>query len=179
MNTRRVGTILGSLIFVIASCTSAPGTPEGGTTMSITLTSSAFDEGSTIPEKFTCEGPDVSPPLSWSGVPGDTQSLALIADDPDAPGQTWVHWVLFNISPEKDGLEEGASDVGTEGMNDFKRSGYGGPCPPPGNPHRYFFKLYALDTELDLPADATKVDVVRAMEGHILAQGQLMGTYSR
>ncbi len=147
--------------------------------MSIELNSSAFDEGGTIPEQYTCEGADLSPPLSWDGVPGEAQSLVLIADDPDAPAGTWVHWVLFNIPPGTTQLPEDVSGVGTEGMNDFNRPGYGGPCPPPGSSHRYFFKLYALDTSLDLPPEARKKDVVQAMEGHVLAQGQLMGKFSR
>jgi len=147
--------------------------------MTITLQSSAFSEGSTIPEKYTCEGPDVSPPLSWSGVPEEAQSLVLIADDPDAPAGTWVHWVIFNIPPDTGEFPEGVTDLGTEGKNDFNRTGYGGPCPPPGNAHRYFFKLYALDTTLDLSPRATKQDLVKAMEGHVLAQGQLMGKFSR
>ncbi|MFO8036020.1 MAG: YbhB/YbcL family Raf kinase inhibitor-like protein [Anaerolineales bacterium] len=147
--------------------------------MSLTITSSAFEEEGRIPQKYTCEGADVSPPLSWSGVPDDAQSLVLIADDPDAPMGTWVHWVLYDLPPETSELAEGASGVGAEGINDFKRTGYGGPCPPPGSPHRYFFKLYALDTPLNLSPKATKKEVVKAMEGHILAQGQLMGTFSR
>jgi len=147
--------------------------------MSIEMKSAAFDEGGTIPEKHTCEAADLSPPLSWDGVPGNAQSLVLIADDPDAPAGTWVHWVLFNIPSGTSHLPEDVSGVGTEGKNDFNRTGYGGPCPPPGSPHRYFFKLYALDTTLDLSSEARKKDVVQAMEGHILAQGQLMGKFSR
>lgn len=147
--------------------------------MALALTSSAFEAENTIPEKYTCEGPDLSPPLSWSGVPDDTQSLALIADDPDAPAGTWVHWVLYDIPAETHQLPEDASGVGTEGINDFNREGYGGPCPPPGSPHRYFFKLYALDTTLNLDPGASKQNVLEAMEGHILDQGQLMGTFSR
>ncbi len=147
--------------------------------MTLTITSSAFEEEGRIPQKYTCEGQDISPPLAWSGVPDGAQSLVLIADDPDAPIGTWVHWVLYDLPPETTELAEGASGTGTEGINDFKRTGYGGPCPPPGNPHRYFFKLYALDTTLNLKPKATKKAVVKAMQGHILAQGQLMGTFSR
>jgi hypothetical protein len=152
--------------------------------MSILVTSPAFSEGNPIPKKYTCDGEDVSPPLAWSGLPAGTQSLALIADDPDAPVGTWVHWVIFNLPHTLTGLSEGIAKTptvegGIQGNNDFRKVGYGGPCPPRGKPHRYFFKLYALDTSLALEAGASKADVERAMQGHILAQGQLMGTYSR
>jgi Raf kinase inhibitor-like YbhB/YbcL family protein len=153
--------------------------------MSIQLTSSAFTEGQAIPERYTCEGPDVSPPLEWAGVPDGAKSLALITDDPDAPAGTWVHWVLFNLPPDTTSLPEGIAtepelDNGArQGVNDFKRTGYGGPCPPPGKAHRYYFKLYALDTMIDPGEKARKKDVEKAMEGHIIAQGQLMGTYRR
>ena len=152
--------------------------------MALQLTSSAFSEGGMIPSQYSCDGPDVSPDLSWEGVPAGTVSLALICDDPDAPVGTWVHWVLYNIPPGEAGL---AADIAPEanlpngarhGTNDFGRLGYGGPCPP-GGTHRYFFKLYALDTELDLVAGATKAQVEAAMEGHILDQAQLMGKYKR
>ncbi len=147
--------------------------------MTFTLTSSAFREGASIPVKHTCDGPDVSPPLAWSGAPKNTKTFALICDDPDAPAGTWVHWVLFNVPPTVTQLPENASGSGTEGRNDFRKTGYGGPCPPPGKPHRYFFKLYALDASLALKAGATKADVERAMQGHVLAQAQLMGTFGR
>ena len=147
--------------------------------MAIQLTSNAFTEGGTIPRRQTCDGEDISPPLSWSGIPPETQSLALIVDDPDAPRGDWVHWVLFDLPPDLGGLPEGISGKGTAGKNDFGRTGYGGPCPPRGSNHRYYFKLYALDQVLGLPSGATKQDVEAAMAGHILAQGQLMGRYSR
>lgn len=153
--------------------------------MSIQLTSSGFAEGAAIPRKYTCDGANVSPPLKWTDVPQGTRSLALIADDPDAPAGTWVHWVLYAIPPSVTELPEGVPtteavlDGARQGVNDFRRIGYGGPCPPRGNAHRYFFKIYALATELTLKAGATKRDLIRAMEGHILAQGQLMGTYQR
>jgi len=152
--------------------------------MGIQLTSSAFKEGEPIPSKFTCEGEDISPPLKWSDLPQGTKSLALISDDPDAPVGTWVHWVIYNIPPTVNELEEGiptAKEVpngAKQGMNDFKKIGYGGPCPPSGT-HRYFFKLYALDIELGLDPGATKNDLLKAIEGHILEMGQLMGTYQR
>ena len=153
--------------------------------MTIRLTSSAFSEGAPIPEKYTCDGRDISPPLKWSAVPQGTRSFALICDDPDAPVGTWVHWVLYGLPGSVGELPEGLPPAETlpngakQGLNDFKRIGYGGPCPPGKSPHRYFFKLYALDTELNLPAKATKKDLLRAMEGHILAEGQLMGIYKR
>lgn len=153
--------------------------------MSIHLTSSAFGEGERIPAKHTCDREDLSPPLRWSGVPQEAQSLVLIMDDPDAPMGTWVHWVLYDMSPALTSLPEGLAStatlagIGVQGVNDFRRSGYGGPCPPRGSEHRYFFKLYALDTTLDLGPGKTKAEVERAMQGHVLAQGQLMGRYGR
>ncbi|MCI0355644.1 MAG: YbhB/YbcL family Raf kinase inhibitor-like protein [Acidobacteria bacterium] len=153
--------------------------------MSIQLTSSAFADGSLVPVRFTCDGQDVSPPLKWSGVPAGAKSIALICDDPDAPVGTWVHWVLYNLPATATELPEGVPtreavlDGAKQGLNDFRRVGYGGPCPPPGKPHRYYFKLYALGIELSLKPRATKKDVVSAMQGHILAEGQLMGTYRR
>ena len=155
-----------------------------GEAMTIQLNSSAFTEGSDIPARYTCDGDDVSPPLRWSGLPEGAQGLALIADDPDARG-TWVHWVMYSIPTEVAELPEGVpgTDVTTsgarQGTNDFRRLGYGGPCPPSGNLHRYFFKLYAVDTEIDPGARATKKDLLRAMEGRVLATGQLMGRYKR
>ena len=152
--------------------------------MTLEITSSVFSEGEMIPTRYTCDGPDVSPDLAWSGVPETAQSLALICDDPDAPMGTWVHWVLFNIPVGASGLPSEISPDATlkngarHGTNDFGRLGYGGPCPP-GGTHRYFFKLYALDTELDLESGITKAQLVEAMENHILAEAQLMGKYSR
>ena len=152
--------------------------------MAVQITSSAFSNGGMIPKRYTCDGTDVSPDLAWTGIPEGTRSLALICDDPDAPVGTWVHWVLFNIPPDETKL---TADVGPEaslgsgaihGTNDFRRLGYGGPCPP-GGTHRYYFKLYALDTRLDLQSGATKAQVEDAMKGHILAEGRLMGKYKR
>jgi len=156
----------------------------GGEKMTIQVTSQAFAEGEMIPEKYTCDGNDISPPLSWSGVPEGTKSLALIGDDPDAPMGTWVHWVLYNLPPDVVGIPENVPPHETlengakQGMTDFRRIGYGGPCPP-GGTHRYFFKLYALDTLLELDAGATKKELLDAMEGHTLGEGQLMGRYRR
>ena len=149
------------------------------------ITSSAFNDGGEIPAKYTCEGKDLSPPLAFSDVPDDAKSLVLIVDDPDAPDPaapklTWVHWVLLDIPPDTASLPESVSTLpsGTkEGMNDWKRTGYGGPCPPIGR-HRYFFKLYALDTTLELTSP-TKTAVLAAMEGHVLANAQMIGTYQK
>jgi Raf kinase inhibitor-like YbhB/YbcL family protein len=153
--------------------------------MSLKVTSTAFSEGAAIPTKFTCDGEDVSPPLAWSGVPEGTRSVALISDDPDAPGRTWVHWVLYRLQADAAGLPEAVPKTDTlpngarHGTTDFGRREYGGPCPPPGSPHRYFFKVYALDGAVDLEPGATKGDLLSAMDGHTLAQGELMGTYRR
>ena len=153
--------------------------------MSMQITSTAFVEGQPIPQKYTCDGQDISPPLLWTHIPPNTRSLALITDDPDAPMGTWVHWVLYDMPPatiqltEDTPKKQALSDGAKQGLNDFRRWGYGGPCPPPGKPHRYYFKLYALDKTLELKPGATKKDVERAMEKHILAQAQLMGTYQR
>jgi len=156
--------------------------------MALTLTSSAFAQGGAIPVEHTCEGPDRSPPLEWSGVPSQARSLVLIVDDPDAPDpdaprMTWVHWVLYNLPPDSPGLvagvDPGALPQGTRaGLTDFKRTGWGGPCPPIGR-HRYFFKLYALDTVLPALKRGTKAEVEKAMTGHIIAQAELMGTYQK
>jgi Raf kinase inhibitor-like YbhB/YbcL family protein len=156
----------------------------GGRKMEINVTSSAFEEGGMIPSKYTCDGNDVSPPLQWDAVPEATKSVALISDDPDAPMGTWVHWVLFNWPADSREITENIPpdnilpNGAKQGTTDFHRIGYGGPCPPSGT-HRYFFKIYALDTMLDLDAGADKSALLKAMEGHILGQGQLMGKYKR
>ena len=152
--------------------------------MSFTIKATAFPNGGTIPQKYTCDGPDLSPELSWAATPPRTQSLALIADDPDAPVGTWTHWIIWDIPPGT-GLPEGVTKTETlkdgtrQGKNDFKRIGYGGPFPPPGKPHRYFFKLYALDTKLDVKAGANRNELESAMKGHMLSQAELMGRYGR
>ena len=140
------------------------------------ITSPAFGHEELIPSKFTCDGGDINPPLLFEDVPPEAQSLALIVDDPDAPMRTWVHWVVYNI-PVQEGIEEN-SVPGDLGRNDFKRGRYGGPCPPIGT-HRYFFKLYALDTKLHLNADIEKGDLEKAMEGHILDRAELIGRYKK
>jgi len=152
--------------------------------MKIKITSSAFADGGMIPAKYTCDGADVSPPVQWDAVPDGTKSISLICDDPDAPMGTWVHWVLFNLPADVKVLaenlptEEILPNGAKQGTNDFRRIGYGGPCPPSGT-HRYFFKLYALDVELDLQAGAEKGQLLKVMEGHIIGQGQLIGKYKR
>lgn len=146
--------------------------------VAMALASPSFNEGDPIPLKFSCDGEDISPELDWFGIPEGTVSLALIMDDPDAPGSTWVHWVLFNLPMDLSGLREGMTGVGQDGTNSWNRTGYGGPCPPSGT-HRYFFKLYALDTNLDIKSGANKDALEEAMEGHILGQAELMGTFNR
>ncbi len=156
--------------------------------MALTIESPAFAHRGAIPSKYTCDGDDISPPLSWSGVPQGAKSLVLIVDDPDAPDpaaprMTWVHWVLYNLPPDSTGLPEGVKSedlpAGTkEGVNDWKRTGYGGPCPPIGR-HRYFFKLYALDRVLPDLSRPTKAQLENAMKGHVLEQAELVGTYEK
>jgi len=169
------------IICLVAACTPA----NEKKNMSLQITSTAFAEGKPIPNKHTCDDRDFSPALKWRGAPTNTQSFALIVDDPDAPAGTWVHWVLYDLPVSTTELAENIEKSqylpggAKQGLNDFRRLGYGGPCPPPGKPHRYFFKLYALDRVLDLKPGATKADVLKAMGGHVLAEGQLMGTYQR
>ncbi len=161
--------------------------PSAGSTAArepFVLRSAAFDAGEPIPQRYSCDGQDVSPPLSWNDPPPGTASLALIMDDPDAPGGTWMHWVLYDLPPETRGLPESVPALdelpagGRHGENSWGRRDYGGPCPPSGT-HRYFFKLYALDALLDLPVGVTAEQLAAAMEGHVLAQAELMGTYGR
>ena len=187
--------ILLAVAFLSAACrgtskqsqTAAKETEANMTTVldsKMVLTSTAFEEGEMIPKKYTCDGSNISPPIRWDSVPPQAKSLALIADDPDAPMGTWVHWVIFNIPPSLSGLPESIPPKDSlpngslQGKNDFRNSGYGGPCPP-GGTHRYFFKLYALDITLQLKPGCTKADLLKAMQGHIVAEGQLMGRYSR
>lgn len=182
------GAVAAGLAVLLAA--SAPGEAgEGGEPqVGFAIQSPAFSRGSEIPRLFTCEGRDLSPPLSWSKPPGGTRSLALIVDDPDAPDpraprRTWVHWVVYNLPPTASGLPEGVAEgelpAGARlGTNDWRRTRYGGPCPPIGR-HRYFHKLYALDTELSDLAAPTKAELERAMEGHVLARAELVGTYRK
>ena len=158
---------------------------QEGTELALQIASAAFNADGTIPQRYTCDGEDLSPPLFWSEPPPGTQSFALICDDPDAPAGTWDHWVLFNIPATTRSVPEGVpadpvvKGAGMHGSNSWERLGYGGPCPPEGGAHRYYFRLYALDANLDLEPGAGKEDVDKAMRGHILAQGQLMARYGR
>jgi len=151
----------------------------------ISISSDAFNDGSSLPVEHTCDGEDRSPALSWDTVPAGTQSIALLVDDPDAPGKTWVHWVIYNLPSNTIGLPAAVpknktlDDGSLQGKNDFSRIGYNGPCPPPGKPHRYFFKVYALDTTLNLKSGATKSQLEAAMSGHILTQVEMIGEYGR
>jgi Raf kinase inhibitor-like YbhB/YbcL family protein len=161
-------------------------TSKGEKTVNILITSDAFLEGEEMPTKYTCDGDDLSPGLRWSDIPPNTKSLALICEDPDAPSGTFTHWVLFDLPPTVTELPEGVSTAkrlangAVQGQNDFNRVGYGGPCPPPNDSgHRYYFRIYALDIELQLQGGARREDVVPAMVGHVLATGHLMGTYKR
>ena len=149
--------------------------------MSFHIATTAFPPEGKIPGKYTCDGQDVSPELSWAGAPQGTKSFALIVDDPDAPAGTWNHWLIWNIPASQHELNEGASrnHAITEGQNDFHKTRYNGPCPPPGKPHRYYFKLFALDTELTLPTGSARKQLDNAMRGHVLAQSELMGRYGR
>lgn len=153
--------------------------------MALQIESPAFEEGDTIPVRYTCDGQDLSPPLFWKGEPANTKSFVLICDDPDAPVGIWDHWLLFNMPTDTKELHEGLFNRETlpngaiQGRNSWGKVGYNGPCPPKGSNHRYFFSLYALDTMLSLPATATKAEIQAAMKGHILAESKLMGHYAR
>ncbi len=171
--------ILGSMLLNAASWAQTKGGPA------VDLKSSAFQKGGDIPRKYTCDGSNASPPLRWENSPSGTKSFALVADDPDAPVGTWVHWVLYDLPANTKELPEGVpasetlSKGGKQGINDFKKTGYGGPCPPPGPAHRYFFKLYALDAQTNLKPGATKQKLLDAIKGHILAESELIGRYKR
>jgi Raf kinase inhibitor-like YbhB/YbcL family protein len=177
-------------MFVLAAFVSCQGVDRSDAAkarsekVELKITSSAFQDGGMIPSKYTCDGPDLSPPIAWGGVPEGTKSIALICDDPDAPGGTWVHWVLYDLPADTRSLPEHVppdkvlSNGAKQGTTDFGKIGYGGPCPPSGT-HRYFFKVFALNTMLNLNSGATKAQLVETMKGHVLAQGQLMGKYSR
>lgn len=151
----------------------------------ITLSSTAFAHGQPIPDEYTCEGADISPPLKWLGVPAEAKSLAIVCDDPDAPSGTWTHWILYGLPADVKSLPAGVRPVakpptgGRQAKNSFGRIGYGGPCPPAGRAHRYFFRIYALDGNISVPATVSLQELDRAMQGHILASGKLMGIYRR
>jgi Raf kinase inhibitor-like YbhB/YbcL family protein len=184
------------LVLLLAGCHSGgqatseassaqPPSTSGAEPVSFSMQSSSFPSGGEIPKKFSCEGADVSPALEWGEPPAKTQSFVLIADDPDAPAGTWTHWVAYDLPanlrqlPEAVPKQATLTGGGAQGLNDFGKIGYGGPCPPPGKPHRYFFKLHALDAKLNLKPGASKQQVEQAMEGHILNKAELMGTYKR
>src|SRR3954447_23886362 len=191
---RRTALGLSMVVLLLPSCGRSPSTEsllpgKDPRTMAIHIESSAFTNGGTIPKVYTCDGKDVSPPLNWSGVPENARSLALICEDPDAPRGTWTHWVLFDLPASVGGLGEGVpaqervtlsegGGTAIQGKNDFGKPGYGGPCPPSGS-HRYFFRIYALDTELGLGPETNRQDLLRSIKGHVLAEGELMGKYSR
>lgn len=168
-----------TLLLVSAAFTPISAGKEVRNMGDLKIASPAFEQNDQIPQRFTCDGEDVNPPLKISNVPPSAKSLALIVDDPDAPGKTWVHWVVWNIDPSTSGISEDSVPKGAaQGMNDFGKNPYGGPCPPSGT-HRYFFKLYALDKVLQLSSRSTKYDLESAMRGHIVSQTELMGLYSR
>jgi len=182
---KKVAFLIATSIFFYGCGNGETGSPaDGGGKMEIKITSPAFEDGGMIAPKYTCDGADISPPLRWESVPEATTAIALICDDPDAPVGTWVHWVLFNLPADAGQLAENIPTDETlpngarQGKNDFRNIGYGGPCPP-GGTHRYFFKLYALDSALALSPGATKDQLLSAMKGHILGQGQLIGRYKR
>jgi Raf kinase inhibitor-like YbhB/YbcL family protein len=158
---------------------------EGEKAMPLTLSSPSFTDGGDIAKKFTCEGADISPQLSWTDPPAATKSFALLVDDPDAPVGNWNHWTLWNLPPSARGLPEGMSkearlpDGSQQGLNDFRKTGYNGPCPPAGKPHRYYFRLFAVDSKLDLKPGDGKSELEAAIKGHILAQSELMGRFAR
>ena len=164
--------------FFIISCTPQQEQQTISEVINMKLTSSAFTHNGAISSEYTCDGADSSPQLVISDVPANAKSLALIMDDPDAPVGTWDHWVVFNIPPSTKEISKGTEPNGVAGRNSWGRTGYGGPCPPSGT-HRYFCKLYALDIMLNLPQGATKKDLEKAMQGHIIAKAELMGTYKR
>lgn len=181
--SRRIVAALGAA----AACLATPAGDPGRTAMK--LSSPAFEDGGSVPRVHTCDGDDLSPPLEWTGAPKGTRSFALILDDPDAPPGTWVHWVLYDLPGDLRSLPEGVPEEATLtsgarhgqcwGVDRFSRIGYHGPCPPPGKPHRYVFRIFALDTRLDLPARATKAELEAAMRGHVLEQATLTGRYGR
>ena len=198
MDRKRVGAALAlasaALLFVAVGARAVLRRPWNGSSFSSTspaahpmaISSSSFPNGGSIPKQFTCDGADISPELSWTNPPPGAQSFALIAEDPDAPVGTWTHWLIFNLAPTTRSLPEGVDktmdklpDGGRQGTNDFGKIGYGGPCPPPGKPHRYFFKLYAVDRKLDLKPSSTRPRFEQAIENHILNEADWMGRYGR
>ena len=192
MNVKLLLALAGAILLPASACHGAPIAGQTGSSadargdsMNLAVTTGAFPAGGAIPKSFTCDGGDTSPGLEWSGAPAGVQSFALIVDDPDAPAGTWTHWIAWNIPAQSTALPDGVpknetlGDGTRQGRNDFQRIGYGGPCPPQGKPHRYFFRLYALDRKLELKAGAGRSELERAMKGHVLAQGEITGKYGR
>ena len=183
--TKACGSVVYSILVLAMAVLVASSLKATDAPAKLELKTTAFPMGGKIPKQFTCSGADVSPALTWTEPPPRTQSFALIVDDPDAPGGTWVHWVVYNLPaslrqlPEHVPVGDAIAGGGKQGLNDFPQNGYGGPCPPPGKPHRYFFRLYALDTVLGLATPVHRKDLAAAMKGHILAQGEWMGTFGR
>lgn len=182
---KAIARIVPLILFGFISASLAQQSAAGGGSMALTLTSSAFAAGAEIPSQYTCKGADTSPTLEWRGSPASAASFAMIMDDPDAPAGTWVHWVLWNVPPKAHFLPQGMpkreqlDDGSLQGQNSFKKIGYNGPCPPAGQTHRYFFRLYALDTKLSLAAGASSDQLDAAMKGHVLAQAEYMGTFHK
>ncbi len=177
--TAKIVPVLAFLAAFLSLYTFTAAGKEGKMTEAFRLSSTAFGNNGSIPSKYTCDGMDINPPLEVLGVPAGTKSLALIVDDPDAPRGIWVHWVAWNIDPKITEVGENTVPKGAvQGMNDFRKHDYGGPCPPSGT-HRYLFKLYALDTQLNIGANSDKAALEKAMTGHIISQAQIMGTYKR
>jgi Raf kinase inhibitor-like YbhB/YbcL family protein len=185
MHLKGISWVAVTVLFVTSVWSSSIQGAESKSSSSMELKSLAFQNGADIPRKHTCDAEDVSPVLRWDNVPAGTKAFALIVDDPDAPVGTWVHWVIYDLPSETKELAEGTakSEIlehgAKQGANDFRRVGYGGPCPPPGSPHRYLFKLYALDATTNLKPRAAKQQLLDAIKGHILGEAQLMGRYGR
>jgi Raf kinase inhibitor-like YbhB/YbcL family protein len=180
---RRVVLVLGTALLLTCSRGEGRSVAEASeapkeATHGMTISSPAFADGKSIPAKYTCDGSDTIPPLAFAGVPQAAKSLALVVDDPDAPGGTFDHWIVWNIPPSTSSVAEGKAPQGMTGRNGFGKDGYGGPCPP-GGEHRYFFKLYALDSTMNLSPSSVKADLEKAMKGHVIAQAQMMGRYRR
>ncbi len=171
------------IVMSALACAQQPASLNGKTVSGLALTSTAFAPGAEIPEQYTCKGADISPPLQWSGAPAKAASFVLIMDDPDAPAGVWVHWVLWNVPRPAHSLPENVreqlDDGSRQGRNSFGKVGYNGPCPPGGQTHRYFFRLYALDGKLELATTASRAELDAAMKGHVLAQTEYMGTFHR
>jgi Raf kinase inhibitor-like YbhB/YbcL family protein len=185
LSWNRLLIICGCLFLVAPSgCSGEPKSAPGGE-IKLQVSSPAFSEGQPIPQKYTCDGNNISPPLAWTQPPADTKSMALIVEDVDAPGGVFTHWILYNLPAKEIALAENIArtatlnDGGKQGKNSFGKIGYSGPCPPPGKPHRYYFKIYALDVALKLLPAVSREDLLAAMNNHVVAEGQLMGTYGR